>query len=161
MSARLLGLLLVAGGAAMAAEREFDRVVKAIESHYGTQHASVPLMGVANLFVKVARPAGTSSFHLAMFGNLNAAEDERDEFMDRLDMGRLHPLVRVHSRDGAATYILAGDPGKATRLLITTFSRDAAMVIEVKVNPEALRRTLDRPELAVKSFMGRREHDDR
>jgi hypothetical protein len=160
MKFRLLGLILLACGAATAADREFDRVVKAIESHYGTHRTHIPLMGAANFLVKVARPAGTSSFHLAIFQHLDANAGDRDEFMDRVDAGSLHRLVRVHSsRDGEATYILAADAGKSTRMLIAIFARDEATVIELKVNPERLRQTLDRPDLAAKSFLG--EHPDR
>jgi hypothetical protein len=158
MSTRWLPLLMLACGIpATAADREFDAVVKAIEAHYGAQHTHIPLMGVANLFVKVARPAGTSSVHLAVFDHLDAAGGERDDFMDHVDKGKLHPLVRAHARNGEATYILAGDPGKTTRLLIATFSRDAATVIEVKVNEAALRRTIDHPGRMAKSLLGERE----
>jgi hypothetical protein len=109
--------------------------------------------------VKVARPAGTSSFHLALFDHLDTTAEERDEFMNRLDSGSLHPLVRVRSNHNReATYILAEDAGKTTRMLIAVFGHNEATVIEVRVNAEALRRTLDRPELAAKSYLGR--HDD-
>ncbi len=158
MSARFLSLLLLACAAA-AADLNFDCGVKAVESRYGARRAHIPLMGVANLFVKVARPSGTSSFRLAMFDNLNSFGESRDDFMDHLEAGHLHSLARVHSgQEGDATYILAGDAGKSTRLLIATFGRNAATVIEVKVNAAALRRTFERPDLAVKSFKGR--HDD-
>ncbi len=160
MSARWFGLLLLACAAAPAADREFDSVVKAIETQYGTRRTHVPLMGAANFFIKVARPAGTSSFRLAIFEHLEAGSANRDEFMDHLATGSLHPMVRVHSRrDGEATYILAGDAGKSTRLLIAVFERNEATVIEIKVNPEALRRTIDHPESFANSFLGK--HDDR
>lgn len=160
MKTRWWSLMLLACGAASAADRDFERVVKAIEAHYGTHHANVPLMGVANFFVKVARPAGTSSFHLAVFDHLDAVEDDRNGFMDRLDSGSLHPLVRIRSnREGEGTYILAGDAGKSTRMLIATFSRDAAMVVQVRVNAAALRRTIEHPDRMAKAYMGK--HDDR
>ena len=159
MKGRSLVILLLACGAAAAADRDFDRLVKAIESHYGTRHTNLPLMGFANFVVKVARPAGTSSFHLAMFDHLDTPSEERDEFMDQMGSGSLHPLIRVHSnRDREATYILAGDVGKTTRMLIAIFGRDAATVIEVKVNAEALRKTIERPDLTAQRFLGK--HDD-
>ena len=165
MSTRLLALLLLAGGAAAsAADRDFDRVVKAIESHYGTRRTHIPLMGVANFFVKVARPAGTSSFHLAIFENLDTSVEDRDDFMYRLDRGNLHPLVRVRSsREHEATYIFAAESGKSIHLLLTVFDRHEAVVIEAKVNQEALQRILDRPELAARSYLGKRDDpgDDR
>jgi len=58
----------------------------------------------------------------------------------------------VHSRhDGEATYIFMGQerkPGKSTRLLIATFERDQATVIEVKANIETLLKSLEDPEHA-------------
>jgi hypothetical protein len=156
MKSPLLVVFLLACGAAAAADRDFDRVVKAIESHYGTRHTRIPMMGFANFVVKVARPAGTSSFHLAMFDHLDTPPEERDEFMENIGSGSLHPLIRVHSnRDREATYILAGDAGKTTRMLIAIFGRDAATVIEVKVNAEALRKTIERPDLTAQRFLGK------
>jgi hypothetical protein len=158
MKTRWLCSILLACGSMAAADRDFDRVVKAIEAHYGTRHTNVPLMGLANFFVKVARPSGTSSFHLAVFDHLDG-EDGRDRFMDQLDSGRLHPLVRVRSnREGAATYILAADAGKSTRMLIATFSRSEAVVVQVRVNAAALRRTIEHPEGMAKAYLGK--HDN-
>jgi hypothetical protein len=156
-----LVLLLLACGAAAGADRDFDRVVKAIETHYGTRHANVPLMGVANFFVKVARPAGTTSFHLAVFDHLSSSAEDRDEFMDQLDSGKLHPLVKVRStREGAAaTYILAADAGKSTRMLIAAFSENEGTIVQVTVNAAALRRTIEHPEKMAKALLGK--HDDR
>jgi len=64
---QLLALLLTALSVAYAGENEFDRIVKAVQSHYGTSPTHIPLMGMANLFVKVGRPAGTTGFKLAVF----------------------------------------------------------------------------------------------
>ena len=44
MRMRLLALLLAASSATYAAGSEFDRIVKAIESHYGTPRTHIPLM---------------------------------------------------------------------------------------------------------------------
>ena len=151
--------LLLACTAAHAADRDFERVVKAIESHYGTRRTHIPLMGVANFFVKVARPAGTTSFHLAVFDHFDGFAPDRDEFMDGLDTGSLHPFVRVYSRDGEATYILAGEAGKSTRLLIASFARNEALVVQVRVNAEALARTIGNPQGMAARYLGK--HDDR
>ena len=146
-------------GAASAADRDFERVVKAIEAHYGTHHANVPLMGVANFFVKVARPAGTSSFHLAVFDHLDAVEDDRNGFMDRLDSGSLLAGAHPIEPRGRSDVHPGGRRGKSTRMLIATFSRDAAMVVQVRVNAAALRRTIEHPDRMAKAYMGK--HDDR
>jgi hypothetical protein len=163
MSARFLAVFLVASGVTLIADTEFDRMVKAIEVHYGTKHTHVPFLGLANVFVKVAHPAGASEFKLAVFEDLGSIdsrdEQELDRFMCGLASLRLHPLVRVHShRDGESVYIYAGEEGKSTRMLIATFQRDQATVIEVKVDMDQLIKWINSPEEA-SSFFGR--HDDR
>ena len=165
MNYRVLALLLAAGGAAYGADREFDRVVGAIEKHYGVKRTHIPLMGVANLFVKVAHPAGTSGFKLAVFDDLpEPAYDDRgdlDHVMDEVCAGRLHPLVVTHSRrDGEATYILTGEVGKSTELLIATFDRHEATVIQVTVNMDTLLKLIGSGENAHRMFLGDRDTDD-
>lgn len=147
----------MASGAAFGGDRAFDRIVQAIESHYGTKPLHIPFMGVANFAVKVAHPAGAGGVKLAVFEglrDLKSREDpdewgERDRLMDKLASSDLHPMIRVHSRhDGAATYIFMGPSGKSTRVLIATFERDEATVIEVKANIETLLKSLEDPEHA-------------
>jgi hypothetical protein len=139
--------------AALAADREFDRVVRAIESRYGTKRTHIPLMGVANLFLKLGHPAGTSSVKLAVFENLRSSSEdeypiELDRFMRESTAGAIRPLVRVHSRNGESTYIYTGEAGKSTKILIATFQRDEATVIEATVNVDTLLRMLEKPEIA-------------
>jgi hypothetical protein len=168
MKARALtaALALLAAGTAFGGDSEFDRIVKAIESRYGTRPLHVPFMGAANLFVKVARPEGASGFKLAVFEglkDLKSAEDpgewrERDHFMDTLSGSNLHPLVRVHSRHNAeATYIFMGaanKSGKSTRVLIAAFEGDHATVVEVKADIDKLLESLREPEHADRAIAG-------
>ena len=65
--------------------------------------------------------------------------------------GALHSLVRVHSRaNNESTYIFAGEAGRSTRMLIATFQRNEATVIEVKVSMETLLKMVESPERASK-----------
>ena len=161
----VLALSLAAATAAYGADREFDRIVSAIEHHYGVPRTHIPLMGVANLFVKVARPAGTSGFKLAVFEDLpspSAFGDrmDLDHFMDDICRGGLHALVVTHSRrDGESTYILAGGIGKSSKLLIATFERHEATVIEVQVNLDKLLKMIGSPDEAHKMFGQDRDRD--
>lgn len=151
-----MAAVLLAAGAAFAGDAEFDRLVKAIESRYGTRPMHIPFLGVASFFVKVARPEGASGLKLAIFEDLKSPDAgdwrERDRFMDTLTGLELHPLVRVHSRrNGEATYIFVGPASKSsktTRVLIATFERNEATVIEVKANIERLLKSLEEPEHA-------------
>jgi len=156
MIGRLAVLLMVSLGAGFAGDWEFDHVVKAIESHCGTRHTYIPFLGLANFVVKVARPAGASGFKLAVFENLRSAPGYRDReelnrFMDGLSSASLHRVVCARSRrDGEATYIYVGEAGSSTKMLIASFDRNEATVVEVKVNIETLLKTIDAPEHARK-----------
>jgi len=147
-------------GAGFAGDWEFDRVVNAIESHCGIKRTHIPFLGVASFLVKVTRPAGATGFKLAVFENVRSAPGYRDRddlnrFMDSLSSSGLHRVVCARSRrDGEATYIYVGEAGSSTKMLIATFDRNEATVIQVKVNIETLLKTLETPEHAGKFFGG-------
>jgi hypothetical protein len=163
MRPQLVAAFLAVCTAACAADREFDRVVSAVEHHYNVKRTHIPLMGLANLFVKVAHPAGTSGFKLAVFEDLPEPTFEDvaalDRFMEGV-RGRLHPMVVTRSRrDGEASYIYAGEVGKSTELLIATFERHEATVIEVTVNMETLLKMIGSPDHAHRLFDERHDSD--
>jgi hypothetical protein len=157
MRARLVFAFLLAAGIA-SASREFDGLVKAIETRYGATRTHIPLMGIANLALKVARPAGTSGFHLALFQDLRTDLDdetqaELDRFMDGLSSPQLRSIIRTRSRpNGEAAYIFCGDLGKTSQVLIATFNSHQATVVEVYVNFDTLVRWIQSPDLAGKSL---------
>jgi hypothetical protein len=151
MRIRLAAVLVLLAGFAWAGDPEFDRLVREVESHYGTHATHVPLMGVANLFVKIARPGGATSLRMALFEELKTPPEawaDLDRFMNSLP-GELRPVVTVNSRrDGEATYILMGPAGKSTKVLVATFERHEATLIEVRLNLKQLARSLEDPEHA-------------
>ncbi len=156
MTTRFLAVLLAVSGVAFASDWEFDRIVKAIESQYGAKRTHIPFMGLANFALTVAHPAGASGFKLAVFEDLKSSREDQielDRFMNSIPAGGLQQLIRVHSRrSGESTYIFMGDAGKSTKLLIATFERNEATVVEVKVNMDTLLRMMNQPEHAGKSF---------
>jgi hypothetical protein len=68
-------------------------------------------------------------------------------------------VVTRSRRDGESSYILAGEVGKSTELLIATFERHEATVIEVTVNMETLLKMIGSPDDAHRMFDGRRDSD--
>ena len=147
MRPRLLALLLAASSAAFGAGNEFDRLVKAVESHFGVRQTHIPLMGFASFVVSVARPEGARGFKIAIFEDLRAVGDDGalDRIMRRASEG-LTPLVTVRSRrDGESTYIYASGEGKVTRMLIASFERREATIVEVRMDMRQLLRALDDP----------------
>lgn len=162
MNTRILALLVAAAGAAQGAQSEFDRVVTAVEAHYGVKRTHIPFLGVANFFVKVAHPAGTSGLKLAIFEDLPRVDDngDLDRLMDRICAGRLHPMVVTRERGkGESTYILTGEVGKSTRMFIATFEPGEATVIEVTVNVDTMMKMIGSPGRAHEMF-GHDRHDD-
>jgi len=154
MRARLLLLLAAICSTACGADWEFDRVVKAIEHQYGVHRTHVPLMGVANFFVQVARPGGATGFKLAIFENLRRAgaddgdnaQRELDCSMDEIAGANLHRLMRMHSQpERESAYIYLSDSGRVTKLLLVVFDRDEATVMQVNLNVDALMRLLNDP----------------
>jgi hypothetical protein len=154
MRAVVLGLSFLLSSAAFGGDTEFNRIVKSIETRYGTERTHIPLMGVANFFVKVRHLAGASGLKLAVFDDLSAPPSpaeikDLDQFMDSLASGSLRPLIRVHSRRGEeSTYILAGPAGKSTKMLIATFESHEATVIQVSVDTKLLLQAISDPEHA-------------
>jgi hypothetical protein len=68
-------------------------------------------------------------------------------------------MVVTRSRlAGESTYILTGEVGKSTRMLIATFEPHEATVIEVTVNIETLLKMIGSPETAHRLFEN--QHDD-
>lgn len=147
---RLLALFLAATASAYGGGHEFDRVVSAIEEHYGVKRTQIPLIGAANLLIKVARPAGARGFKLAVFEDLPDSGDWRMEDVWGAD---LHPLaVARSSQDDESTYILAGEVGRTAKVLIVTFERNEATVMEVAVNFDALLKMMAAPDRAREIF---------
>jgi hypothetical protein len=156
MRARLIALLLAASAAGFGADRDFDRLVSAVEARFGVRQTHIPLMGVANMFVKVARPAGAAGFRLAVFEDLKFDADGDGAALDRIMASAsegLHPVVRVRSRrDREWTYIYTGEAGKITDMLIATFGAGEATVVEVQLSMDALVKALGDPSRTGKLF---------
>lgn len=153
---RILVAALALSSFAFAGEKDFDRIVSAVETHYGVSKTHVPLMGVANLFLKARHMEGISGFKLATFEDLPESEGGA-EFMDRLPFEGLHRIVRVRSRDGEATYIFSGEAGKSTSVLVATFEKNQATVVEVKADAGALVKLLADPAHMGNALSGERE----
>ena len=158
MNARMLVVLLVASVAGFAGDGGFDHVVKAIESHYGVKRTHIPFMGVANFALKMKHPAGTSEFQLAVFDNLGSSPAyrdlaDRDRLMQAVVGLGMHPVIVTHSRrDAQSTYIFMADVGKSTVMLLATFQRDGATVVQVKADGSTLLKALQDPEGTAESL---------
>lgn len=148
---RAVALAILAAGlgaSALAADRDFDAVVKSFEARYGIRRTRVPLFGMVNFFVKVARPAGTKDMKLAIFEDLPIIDAEVDG--PNLLAGTLgpewKPFVRVHSRrDNETVTIYAKMAGKDMRILMAVLEPREAVIMQLKVNKKALQRWFEDP----------------
>lgn len=146
-----LAAALASAVPARPADRDFDHVVRAFETQYGKRKLSIPLLGFANLLVKVARPAGARDFKLAVFEDIDTRRhpgpEELDRLMRPLPAGGWAPFVRVHSRrSGERVQIYSRRKGTDDwELLIATLERSEAVVLRVRLNPETLSQWVHSP----------------
>jgi hypothetical protein len=138
---RLCALLLttvLAGGPALIAAQDdddldFDRLVAAVERHYGKRRLHIPFMGVASFLSGAARPLGASGVKLAVIQDV----DRAGAFQPRLPHG-WRPLVRI-SRDGQEeTAIYGHDEGKSVKMFMIAQEGDDAVVMQFKMHPSRI-----------------------
>lgn len=151
-------LLLLLAPAARAGDPDFKAVVRAVESDLGIRRTHIPLFGTAMFFVRAARPEGVKQLDMAIF---DEAGDSRPDFarfekiMRRAVGERWTPMIRVKDRRGdELTYIYVKAAGRDWTMILATFSPGEAVLIHLKLGPEALRDILDEPKHAGKSLTG-------
>ena len=145
----IFSALLICGLAA-AGDREFDTIVRSVETRCETSHTRIPFFGLANFVVKVVRPAGASDLKLAVFEDLRRPIFAEQEDFTGLLQGALgsdwRPMVRVHSRrNNEWTCIYASGFGKQWKLLVATAERREATIVRIKLNPDGLLRWISQP----------------
>jgi len=122
--------------------------VRRIEARCQTRAVHIPLLGVANFFIKVARPSGVSDMKLAILEDvrrpLSAEEREFTTLAGDAPGPGWRPLRRVQER-GAWTSIYAAGSGKHWKLVIATLEPRDATVIRLRLNPVAMRRWIMNP----------------
>jgi hypothetical protein len=131
--------------------REFNGVVKAIESHYGVRHTHIPFLGM--VVSVAARPAGVSNFRLALFEDFHSASASTSANMapsrtEDLEHVVEHSLgsdwslfVRTRTKDDSDNtliYVNLGD-GKL-QMLIVSIEPDEATVVEMNLSEQAMLR---------------------
>lgn len=157
----LTAILLGLGLPVQAGDRDFDAVVKSIESSFHTQRTSIPLFGVAKFFVKMSRPGGAKQLDLAIFEDLRVERSQLQDFNDRI-RGAIgegwSPMLRTSSRDEWVTVYAKPDGKKDLHLLIATVEPDEATVIRLKIDAATLARMIaDSPGLAGKCLTSDRD----
>jgi hypothetical protein len=135
-----------------AGDREFKNVVDALSSEFHKEPMHIPFFGLAKLVTFVAHPAGAKQLDLAIFQDL--VQEDRDGHNLGTSIRRAvgpqwKPFFQASSlRHGnnEHTFIYLREDGSDWKLLLTTVGRDQAVVLELKLNPEALQRWINRPQ---------------
>jgi len=137
------GCWILGAGILAAGDRDFDALVRGIESDYGVSRTRIPFMGMVNFFVKVSRPGGGRDLRLALFetARLNSLDNDLEH---RLAPG-WRPFVRVISRGRETTAIYANPTGKHFKLLIAALEAHETTLVQVSVSQSALRAWLTDP----------------
>jgi len=161
---RLTTILLFTAASATAADREFKDVVNALSAEFHVRPMHIPFVfGFVNTVAFFARPAGARHIDVAIFENLDFdSRDIRDagDLIQGAVGGEWLPFVKVHSRrrgQEETSLIYIRPEGRDCALLVTTVERGEAVVVQLKLNPEALQRWIDKP---VQQAWSRRDRKD-
>lgn len=151
--------LLLFSASAPAADRDFKAVVSGIESQLGIRRTHIPLFGVAMFVARVAaRGEGVMQLDVAVFDEIEYTRPDAarfDAIVRSAVSDRWLPFVRVRSnRESESTYIYLRPDGSDWRMLVATFERHEAVVVHLKLKPEALMRDFDDP-----AHAGRHGHE--
>ena len=145
---------------AYAQKKGFDGIVEHLENKYGARRTRIPFLGVANFFIKIIRPAGVKSFKLAVFEDFNYASLRSgmsfDDDMRSLMPKDWKPFVKVSSRAGnrEQTFIYVKPDGKDLQMMTVVLEAREAVVMEVKLNPDAVGKFLNDPKVMGVSLAG-------
>jgi VWFA-related protein len=131
---------------------DFGMIVDKIEKHYSAKKKKIPFLGLAGFAVKLIRPAGVKSFKVAIFEDQDFAVGQRDrEFQEAVKRSlnkKWTPTVQSNDRvSGNRSYVYTHQSGKDLEMLTVTISARQAIVAQARINPEAVSKFLDNPQL--------------
>jgi hypothetical protein len=164
-----LGLLIALSlfpSAALARDRGFGAVVRAVENTYHLRRSNRLVCWFAGVAVKFAKPEGIEHLRLAMFEDQGFSPRSNDADFEEAVRSALtvdwQPIVRVWSRrDGERTHIYARRDSNDVSLFIVSVEEDEAVVMEVKMDEKAFAEMIDSPERAADAFRVNSEDDSR
>ncbi len=149
MIARILlaaGLLGIAAPA-FAGDREFNAVVKGIETHYHIRHERLLAYGLIKFFV---RPRQARDLHFAVYEDLRQSIDPTDGAMENIVTRAIGPnwkrMVRVFSRrEQEWTEVYVDSSGSQLRMLVISLQPDEAAVVKMRVPSSEVTRWFNDP----------------
>lgn len=135
-------------------DRDFNTLVKTIETQYGVRHTRIPLLGFATFCLRVAGTPGGAGLKIAVFNDaLNGKAVSADAFEQSVEtaMGnRWHPLVRARSReDQSVTAVYTNPDAKELQVMIVTLNGTDATIVQTKLKTSQVWNWIREPEKAV------------
>lgn len=134
-----------------AKDKEYDAIMKHLQTTYQAKKVKIPFMWLARFAVRIIKPAGVKSFSFTMFENLKFSRETLDEEMQSAMRNSLNPewipLLRVRSRDGEQVYAYMRESGKDVKMMLVTINRDEAALIRATFNPEKLADFINNPKI--------------
>lgn len=160
-----VAIILVCSSPVFAVPKDdgFKALIRYLETEYKAKRTWVPFLGLANLAVKVVRPAGFKGFRLAVFEDQDFVTPQNaipfDEVVRKAYGNEWQPLVRVYSRrDGGEQVFIYGRPhGSDLKLAVVVLEAREAVLVEATVDTEMAAKYLNKPE-TIASLTGRREN---
>jgi hypothetical protein len=132
-----------------AEDRDFNRLVKEMESRFHAKRIHVPLFGVAKPVIKVMRP-GSKSLETAIFEDQDFSAVDTKEFAELAGKALgpdWHLMVRVVSRrDGEQIFLYLRECRDYYKLITATLEPNEAVLVELKLNSKDLLELIDHPE---------------
>ncbi|MCA1557291.1 MAG: hypothetical protein LC731_01980 [Acidobacteria bacterium] len=127
----------------------FDAIAKHLKTRYQARKKSIPFLGLAKFAVRIVKPAGVKSINVSIFEDLrntNGLPDtELSGLMRKALSAEWQPLVSVRSKSGDQIYVYAMEDGKDVKLAVLAINQNEAVLARVKIDPKALRKFLDNP----------------
>lgn len=136
---------------AAAKDKEYEAIVKNLQSTYQAKKVSIPFMWLARFAVRVVKPAGVKSFNFTVFENLKFSPDSLDEQMKSVMQNSLNPewlpILRIRSRDGEQMYAYMRENKNDVKMMLVTIDKEQAVLIRATFNPDKLADFINNPRI--------------
>lgn len=135
----------------VAKDKEYEAIVKHLQTTYQAKKVRIPFMWLARFAVRIVKPAGVKSFNFTVFENLKFSPESLDDQMKSVVQNSLNPewlpILRVRSRNGEQMYAYMRENGKDVKMMLVTIEKDQAVLIRATFNPDKLAEFINNPRI--------------
>jgi hypothetical protein len=134
--AAAIALLLVVAAPLRA---DFSSIARALDSQQGMKRISIPFLGLARMFVWMAKPEGVYDFQLATYEGGGTADPKALHEIIRRNAGKgFVPLVQTWSRrSNDYSFIYVRPSTNASRMELMILAHDGSETVLVRVDVDA------------------------